>query len=227
MYRQNLSPLTCPSQCPLSLHLAKPAVRSTRAHQALSRRRSAPTHPSVQCPFCPSSAPIKGSFPPSCLPSTPPCLLSAGKATAASSSVLVVAAHRRQPSSPPFPPSLQVPGAPPCPEAAPRPLGASPSTPESHRAVAAMVTSCLDIVPLLRCISRAKTLSRHRVVAHGRAPRESSCRPSSRRPSLRAPWAIHSLCYSRAGPGRTPSSLGRADRTHCACGPAALVLARI
>jgi hypothetical protein len=151
----------------------------------------------VQCPFCPSSAPIKGSFPPSCLPSTPPCLLSAGKATAASSSVLVVAAHRGQPSSPPFPPSLQVPGAPLCPEAAPRPLGASPSTSESHRAVAAMVTFHLDIVPLPRCISRAKTLSRHRVVAHGRAPRESSRRPSSRRPSPRAPRAS---CARRRGP---------------------------
>jgi hypothetical protein len=168
---QNLPrPLACPSWRPLQLHLAKLAARSTRARQALSRRRSAPTRPSVQCPFCPSSAPIKGSFPPSCLPSMPPCLLSAGKATAASSSVLVVAAHRGQPSSPPFPPSLQVLGAPPCPEAAPRPLGASPSTPESRRAIAAMVTFCLDIVPLPRCISRAKTLSRHRIVAHGRAP---------------------------------------------------------
>jgi hypothetical protein len=90
------------------------------------------------------------------------------------------------------------------PGASPRATGPPPSTRESHRAVAVLMSFRLDVVPLPRSVSRASTLPRHHVVAHGCAPWTPSHRPANRCPTPRAPR--HALCASPSCPGR-----------HCAC----------
>jgi hypothetical protein len=137
------------------------------------------------------------------------------------------------------------------PGAAPQPLGASPSTPESRRAITAPVSSRLDAAPLPRSISKVVALPRHCALAHGCSSREPSHRSSSRWPPplvsrrvlvrhLRARAGAaraYAPCGQRRGPsmrsamGRArpihaSSQLGHASRAHCACGLTTRVSAR-
>jgi hypothetical protein len=140
----------------VSLRLTEPAARSTRARQALSRRRSAPTCMSVHGPFCPLERGCKRA-PSSCTLSAPCNLLS----TSSKFTVALLYVHcRRSPRAEPLtaPPFLLVgPEAPSCPEDAPRPLGALPSMLESHCVVAAPVSFRLDVAPLPQSVSKATT----------------------------------------------------------------------
>jgi hypothetical protein len=140
----------------VSLRLTEPAARSTRARQALSRHRSAPTCMSVHGPFCPLERGYKRA-PSSCTLSAPCSLLS----TSSKFTVALLYVHRRRSpwaeplTAPPFLPAG--PEASSCPGDAPRPLGASPSTLESRHVVAAPVSFGLDVTPLHQSVSKATT----------------------------------------------------------------------
>jgi hypothetical protein len=81
------------------------------------------------------------------------------------------------------------------PEVLSRAIGTTPSLSVRHRVSAALVSSRLDITPPPWSIFWATTLPRHCVVVHGRAPRGSYRRPSSRRPS---PLMSRALCVIAA-----------------------------
>jgi hypothetical protein len=111
--------------------------------------------------------------------------------------------------------SCACPGASPVLEAASQATGPPPSPPESRHTVAALVSFCLDVVPLPRFVSRANTLPRRRTVAHGCAPWTPSCRLANHCP---APPALRCVLYAsppRLGSRRTrPMRLVGSDVGH-------------